>query len=67
MIINTRLTAKQCWEMVNRIQEGRTPEEIRRRCDIAEAWINANETVSVDEWDELMDAVANLYRWANKL
>lgn len=61
-MINTTLSKKGCWEMVNRIQNGRTPEEIRERCEIATQWLNANEIITNEEYDDLMITVAYLYR-----
>ena len=60
--INTQLPLKRCWDMVNRIQLGRSAEEVRERCAIAEAWLNANEVITNDEYDALMMAVAYLNR-----
>ena len=62
MKINTRLSIKRCWDMVNRIQAGDTPEEIRRRCKIAEEWVTKNEVISIDEYDDLMMAISWLFR-----
>lgn len=62
MEINTRLPLKRCWDMVNRIQKGNTPQEIRRRCQIAEEWLTANEIISNEEYDALMMTVAYLHR-----
>lgn len=62
MKINKSLSLDRCWEMVNRIQKGKTPEEIRQRCQIAEAWLTANEVISMEEYDSLMDTVAYLCR-----
>lgn len=60
--INAYLTEKQCWEMVNRIQNGRTPDEIRERCRIADAWLTANKVISMDAYDSMMMTVALLHR-----
>lgn len=62
MTINTKLSVKRCWDMVNRIQMGRTPDEIRRRCRVAEEWLTANEVITTDEYDELMMAVSFIHR-----
>ena len=62
MAINTKLSVKQCWDMVNRIQMGRTPDEIRRRCRVAEEWLTANEVITTDEYNELMMAVSYIHR-----
>lgn len=62
MEINRRLSLKRCWDMVNRIQKANTPQDIRRRCQIAEEWLTANEVISIDEYDALMMAVAYIHR-----
>lgn len=62
MAINTKLSLNGCWKMVNAIQGGRTPAEIRKRCNIAEEWLNANEIISNEEYDDLMMTVSYLYR-----
>lgn len=62
MKVNRQLSVKGCWNMVNAIQGGRTPQEIRERCNIAEEWLTQNEVISNDQYDELMMAVAFLYR-----
>ena len=61
-MINTRLSVAGCWKMVNAIQNGNTLEEIRERCHIAAEWLNANEVISVDEYDSMMVAVSYIYR-----
>lgn len=48
--------------MVNAIQNGKTPEEIRERCQIAAEWLKANEVISFEEYDDLMNAVSYLHR-----
>lgn len=50
MAINTKLSAKRCWDMVNRIQLGNTPAEIRRRCRVAEEWLTANEVIAEKDY-----------------
>jgi len=60
--INTKLSLKGCWKMVNAIQNGKTAEEIRERCRIAEQWLTKNEIISIDEYDSLMMAVSSLHR-----
>lgn len=62
MQINRTLSSKGCWKMVNAIQNGRTPEDVRTRASIAKQWLNANEIISIDEYDELMDTVAYIVR-----
>ena len=67
MAINTKLSLTGCWRMVNAIQNGNTPEEIRRRCNVAEEWLRANELISNAQFDELMMTVSWInresYRW----
>lgn len=58
MAINKRLSLRGCWRMVNAIQNGDTPKEIRQRAWIAAEWLKANEVISIDDFDELMDTVA---------
>ena len=48
--------------MVNAIQNGKSPEEVRERCGIAEKWLTANKVISNTEYDELMDTAAYLCR-----
>lgn len=60
--INTRLSLKGCWAMVNAIQNADTPQGIRERCGIAEEWLKANEVIDSDQYDELMMTVAYLHR-----
>lgn len=62
MSINTNLSLDKCWKMVNRIQLGKTPEEVRDRCHTAETWLKANKVISNEQFDELMMAVAYLHR-----
>ena len=62
MGINTMLSVNRCWDMVNRIQDGKSPEDIRRRCNIAVEWLRANKVISNDEYNDLMMAVSFLYR-----
>lgn len=62
MKINTRLSVAGCWRMVNAIRNGKTPEEIRERCRIAEAWLDANEIISTEEYNDLMMAVSWQHR-----
>ena len=50
MKINTKLSLKRCWDMVNRI-------ETVEQSQIAEEWLNANEIITVDEYDDLMRAL----------
>ena len=62
MKVNTQLSLNGCWNMVNRIQLADTPSEIRERCGIAEYWLTNNKVISVEEYDELMQAVAYFHR-----
>ena len=62
MAINKRLSLRGCWRMVNAIQNGDTPKEIRQRAGIAAEWLKANEVIDEDQFDELMDTVAYLVR-----
>ena len=62
MAINRRLSARGCWRMVNAIQNGRTPEEIRERCTVAEEWLDANEIIDNETYNSLMMTVSYLYR-----
>lgn len=62
MSINTKLSLAGCWRMVNAIQNGKTPSEIRQRCYIAENWLNHNEVIGIDDYDSLMNTVAYLHR-----
>ena len=55
--INPNLSAKRCWDMVNRI-------ETVKQSQIAEAWLNANVVISVEEYDDLMRALSYLRREA---
>lgn len=48
--------------MVNAIQGGKTPAEVRERCRIAEEWLNANEVINNEQYDDLMMTVAYLHR-----
>lgn len=60
--INTKLSENGCWKMVNAIQNGKSPAEIRERCNIAEMWLKANEVIGCDIYNDLMMTVAYLYR-----
>jgi len=60
--INKRLSVKGCWKMVNAIQNGKTPEEIQQRCAIAMNWLDENEVIDNDTYDELMMTVSWLQR-----
>lgn len=62
MNINSCLSAKGCWRLVNACQNGRTAEEIRERCRIAEEWLKGNNVITNDEFDELMMAVSFIHR-----
>ena len=62
MNINRNLSVGGCWKMVNAIQNGRTPEEIRDRAATAEQWLMANDVIDNDTYDDLMNTVAYLVR-----
>lgn len=62
MEINRRLSLAGCWGMVNRIESASDPNEVRRRCIIAEEWLKANIVISDDDFDDLMRAVSYIYR-----
>jgi hypothetical protein len=62
MKINTRLSVAGCWKMINAIQNGKSPEEVRDRCYIAEKWLKANEVIDNDQYDDMMMTVAYLHR-----
>lgn len=60
--INRKLSLKGCWRMVNAIQNAETPDGIRVRCQVAMEWLQKNDIITNDEYDELADAVAFLMR-----
>lgn len=60
--INKRLSVNGCWKMVNAIQNGKTPEEIRQRCAIAMNWLDENEVIDNDTYNDLMMTVSWLHR-----
>ena len=62
MKVNTKLSVSGCWEMVNRIQNGKTAEDIRERCRIAEQWLRANEIIDNETYNDLMMTVSYLHR-----
>ena len=62
MLIDKNLSVDECWKMVNAIQNSKTQQEIRERCRIAEEWLKANEVIDVDQYDDMMTAVAYMYR-----
>lgn len=62
MTINRNLSVNGCWKMVNAIQNGTTPAEIRERANIAEQWLTANVVIDNDTYDELMNTVAFIVR-----
>lgn len=61
-MINTNLSVEGCWKMVNAIQNGNTPQEIRKRCLIAEEWLKANTIITNDQYNDMMMAVSYLFR-----
>lgn len=60
--VNTKLSLKGCWKLVNACQNGNTPQEIRQRCAIAEDWLVKNEIITTTEYDDLMMAVSYIIR-----
>ena len=62
MEINKNLSEQGCWRMVNAIQNGKTPAEIRERAHIAEQWLMVNAIITNEVYDELMNTVAYLVR-----
>lgn len=62
MGINRNLSLKGCWTMVNKIQLAATPEGIRERCRVAQEWLDANQVISIEEYDELMRALSYQFR-----
>lgn len=62
MSINTMLSVKGCWRMVNATQNGKTPKEIRERCGIAEEWLKANEVIDAEQYNDLMMALSYIFR-----
>ena len=62
MDINVNLSVKGCWRLVNGIQNGKTPAEIRERASIAEEWITANKNLNIDTYNDMMDSIAYLIR-----
>ena len=66
MTINNHLSLKGCWRMVNAIQKADTPEEIRRRCNIAADWLLHNDEITNDQYNDLMLAVTFFNRESYK-
>jgi hypothetical protein len=62
MNINKKLSVSGCWKMINAIQNGETPQKIRERCHIAEQWLNANQVINFDQYNDMMMTVAYLHR-----
>lgn len=62
MKINRSLSINGCWKMVNAIQNGKSPEDIRTRAAVATEWLNANEIISIEEYGALMNTVAYIVR-----
>lgn len=62
MGINRNLSLQGCWKMVNNIQLAGTPEGIRARCRIAREWLDANQVISTEEYNELMMALSCQFR-----
>ena len=61
MTVNTKLSVRGCWRLVSAIQNGKTPEEIRRRCEIAEEWLTDNEILTDSQYEALMATVGFLF------
>ena len=64
--INTKLSLNGCWKMVNRIEAASSADKIRERCYTAEQWLAANEVITIEQFDELMNAVAFIHRESYK-
>jgi hypothetical protein len=62
MVINTMLSLNGCWRLVNATQNGKTPQEVRERCAVAEEWLTANKVISMDDYDDLMNTIAYIVR-----
>lgn len=62
MKINASLSVTGCWKMVNAIQNGKTPQEVRERCYIAEKWLKANKVIDNDQYNDMMMTVTYLHR-----
>ena len=62
MAINTKLSVTGCWRMVNAIENGKDATEVRERCRIAASWLEANEVINYDQFNELMMTVAYIHR-----
>lgn len=60
-VLNT-LSSDQCWKMVNRIDLAPNAAEMRKRCIVAESWLVGNCIIDDEDFDQLMSAVAYLYR-----
>ena len=66
MPVNTKISIKRLWNLVNAVQNGKTPQEIRERAAVAEEWISHNEAINkgkrFDIADDMMNALAYLVR-----
>ena len=62
MTVNKNLSVRGCWRMVNAIQNGKTPLEIRQRCNTAEKWLQANQVISNEEYNDMMMTISYLHR-----
>ena len=61
------MSLQECWDMVNAISDGRTPDEIRANALKADAWLRRNKNLTNEEWDELEAAVVWQYREAGRI
>ena len=65
--VNPNLSLTLCWIMVNRIQQGDSPENTIERFNIAKKWLDANKVISNEDYDELMRAATYLLRDAYRM
>ena len=65
--MTNKMSLKACWDMVNAAQDGRTPGEIRANCLKASESLRQNEAITNDDYDELMMAVAQIFREAGHM
>lgn len=59
---STTMTLEECWTMVNGIQDGKTPQDVRARCAEVRECLAKNENISNKEYDDLMRTAAYLCR-----
>lgn len=60
--INTKLSVKKCWDMVNATQNGKDPADIRERCKVAAEWLEKNEVIDYDQYNDMMMAISYTFR-----